>query len=282
MDVEELTKSQIILLVLLVSFVTSIATGIVTVSLLAQAPPAVTQTVNRIVERTVETVVPSNNQQASVVTKEVTVVVKEDDLITESINNGFKGIVRIHEGNSTSTPIIALGAITGSGTIVTDYAMVDGEHTVLYDDEAFQYEVTAEFPKIGISFMTAIDDAPDGKVFKGADVESVKLGQTMIGLYGARSDRVELTTVAAVQPLTTLSFGEEDNKKETKVRLIETTINTTLTPGTPIISIFGELVGISTSVSRKDGSGSFVSFGDITNAVSLQAESQATTTAQTN
>ena len=51
MDMEELSKSQIILLTLLVSFVTSIATGIVTVSLMNQAPPAIAQTVNRIIER---------------------------------------------------------------------------------------------------------------------------------------------------------------------------------------------------------------------------------------
>src|SRR4029077_18213268 len=54
MDIEKLTKSQIVLLTLLVSFVTSIATGIVTVSLMDQAPPAIAQSVSRIVEHTVE------------------------------------------------------------------------------------------------------------------------------------------------------------------------------------------------------------------------------------
>ena len=53
MEMEKLNKSQIVLLTLLVSFVTLIATGVVTVSLMDQAPPAIAQTVNRIVERTV-------------------------------------------------------------------------------------------------------------------------------------------------------------------------------------------------------------------------------------
>ena len=88
MELEELNKTQIVLLTLLVSFVTSIATGIVTVTLLDQAPPAVTQTINRIVERTVERVVPASPSGPSVITtvKETTIVVKEEDLITESID----------------------------------------------------------------------------------------------------------------------------------------------------------------------------------------------------
>ncbi len=95
MDIERLTKMQIVLLTLLVSFVTSIATGIVTVTLMDQAPPAITQTINRVVERTVEKVVPDKPQGANVITKEVTVVVKEDDLITDSIEKNSKSVVRI-------------------------------------------------------------------------------------------------------------------------------------------------------------------------------------------
>ena len=61
---EHLNKQQIILLALLVSFVTSIATGIVTVSLINQAPAGTTNTVERIIEDSVAAALPSDNLAA--------------------------------------------------------------------------------------------------------------------------------------------------------------------------------------------------------------------------
>ena len=52
MDIKDLNKPQLIMLALLLSFVTSIATGIVTVSLMSQAPPQVAASVNHVIERT--------------------------------------------------------------------------------------------------------------------------------------------------------------------------------------------------------------------------------------
>ena len=59
MDVKELNKSQLILLAILLSFITSIATGIVTVTLMQQAPASVTAPITRIIKQTVEKIVPS-------------------------------------------------------------------------------------------------------------------------------------------------------------------------------------------------------------------------------
>ena len=58
MDIKDLTKTQLILLAVLLSFVTSIATGITTVTLMQQAPNAVTVPITQIVRETVETIAP--------------------------------------------------------------------------------------------------------------------------------------------------------------------------------------------------------------------------------
>ena len=60
MDIKDLNKQQLILLAILLSFVTSIATGITTVTLMDQAPKSVTVPVTRIVRETVEKIVPSD------------------------------------------------------------------------------------------------------------------------------------------------------------------------------------------------------------------------------
>lgn len=87
---EELNKTQLILLALLVSFVTSIATGIVTVALMDQAPPVITQTINRVVKETERVIVPQK-QQATV----ETVIVKEEDYIVSAVEANLSNMVTV-------------------------------------------------------------------------------------------------------------------------------------------------------------------------------------------
>ena len=109
---DNLNKQQLILLALLVSFVTSIATGIVTVSLMDQAPAGITQTINRVVEKTIERVVQAPAQPAAVVTKEV--IVTEEDLITAAIEKNAKSIVKIEMILASQTT----GSFAGLGVVV--------------------------------------------------------------------------------------------------------------------------------------------------------------------
>lgn len=121
---EDLTKTQTILLTLFVSFVTSIATGITTVTLMDQAPPTITQTLNRVVERTVEKVI----QPASVVTKEVKVVVKEEDAVVSAFEKNQSSVVRVMavpaQEKENPTPA-GLGVFVSSdGIIAIDKSLI--------------------------------------------------------------------------------------------------------------------------------------------------------------
>lgn len=117
MDIETLSKSQLLLLTLLVSFVTSTATGVLTVSLLEETPQTITQTVNRVVERTIERVEQTENGGAAVVTRETTVVVKEEDVLGDSIQEHVKRLVALHVGTTTTQAL-------GSGIIIPGESLI--------------------------------------------------------------------------------------------------------------------------------------------------------------
>lgn len=202
-----MTKQQIILATLLVSFVTSIATGIVTVALMDQAPPGVTQTINRVVERTIEKVVPSPNQQtAAVVTKE-TIVVKEDDLVVRAVEQNSKSIVSIvavwSEGDSNKENFVGNGLLVAKdGLIATDSSIasptLDDAGTplpktfkaILHDGSVLPIAILPADAVSGIVLFrpTLVDKTklPTFSVAKLAEALSLKLGQTIIGLGGEK------------------------------------------------------------------------------------------------
>ena len=206
MDLEHLTKHQIVLLTLLVSFVTSIATGIVTVALMGQAPPSISRTINQIVERTVETVAqaPTQSQPAAVAT-EKTVVVKDDDLAAQSIAKVQKAMVRIVDAKNPDTLLARGVIINASGTALTDQSALaasgaDSFAALLSSGEL----VPATLPKgqatttgiavINIAVGTSTGFAPATLV----DTTKIKLGQSVIRIGGTGADTVGVGVVASL------------------------------------------------------------------------------------
>ena len=63
MKLEELTKQQIVLLALLVAFVSSTASAIVVVRLMEEAPVTSSPTINRVIERTVQQIIPGETKE---------------------------------------------------------------------------------------------------------------------------------------------------------------------------------------------------------------------------
>src|SRR5262245_11306362 len=110
MDIKDLNKSQLLLLAVLLSFVTSIATGITTVTLMQQAPVSFTTPINRIIKQTVETITPGN-------TTVQTVVVKEEDLVVDAIAKNKVSVFAISHEFENESGIITEGSV-GAGFVV--------------------------------------------------------------------------------------------------------------------------------------------------------------------
>ena len=125
MDLKDLNKPQLIMLALLLSFVTSIATGIVTVTLMQQAPASVTIPINRVVRQTVEKIVPSEGKNTV-----QTVVIKEEDLVVDAIAKNSAAIFSVtKESQDADGKTIEVGVgkgfiVSSDGTIVADGSLV--------------------------------------------------------------------------------------------------------------------------------------------------------------
>lgn len=274
MEIEELNKFQLILLALLVSFVTSIATGIVTVTLLAQAPPGVTQTINRVVEQTIQTVVPEATSTKPAVTQ--TIVVKEDDLITGSIASALLKTGRVFGGMSTTSPVVGLAAQIAPGVLVTDSAIVSKDNLIDINGVDAIFSVAQTFPEIGIAVLTPeATSTVLGTPFTVGDTSAIKLGSTVTAILAVSNPRVAIGSVSALFPLATTA---KKGSVPVAVRAVDTNLDVGTITGAPLIDLFGNLVGISTGASQAAGSeGTFVSASDIIAALSAAAT---TTSAQ--
>lgn len=242
-----LNTQQIILLALLVSFVTSIATGITTVSLLEQAPDPVTQTINRVVEKTIERVVtePSENNEKPVEKEIVTVVVNEEDRTIEAIEKNSESLVRIYEKIGDLKNFVALGIILSpNGEIVTDASLIKegGKYLGVYGTDElpiqtlFRATSSSSFIKMGIDSEKLLEDQFSGPFIavNFGDSNISKLGQSVISLSGTQENKVSIGVITSI-----------NKNEEGKVLTLETSIDeNNILPGSVILNLSGEVIGM--------------------------------------
>ncbi|MDE2213444.1 MAG: trypsin-like peptidase domain-containing protein [Patescibacteria group bacterium] len=248
MDIEHLNKSQIILLTLFVSFVTSIATGIVTVSLVNQAPPQVATTVNHVIEHTVQQIVPST-QTASAATSATTktVVVQDDDLAGQSIAAVEKSIIRII---NTSSPnlLVARGLIIDSkGVAMTDRGSLDPSQTyeaILPGGTRVPLTVrsSASTTPVSLLDLTLGTSTPPLTAISFADPSKVMLGETVLCIGGTGGDVVNEGVIAS------LPVSEQNSDSQ----IVEASVTST-TPGSVLIDLYGNVIGMTTTDSQVQG-----------------------------
>jgi len=182
MNLEDLNKSQLLLLTVLVNFVTSIAVSVLTVSLLAQAPATITQTVNRIVEHTVEKVASSTPIDRIIpASQPQTVVIRDEDLLTAAIQANSKRYVTIYSVYGTSTPLIAGTYLPKARAVVTAASGLPKEVLIGFSDGTVR---PASLSKSGatLSIYGFADDAklPDAPTPNLLAKDSLKEGQTVL------------------------------------------------------------------------------------------------------
>jgi S1-C subfamily serine protease len=246
---EDLNKNQIVLLTLLVSFVTSIATGIITTTLLNEAPVEVTRTINRIVERTVETVTPANVLSGTKTNQVTTIVVNEDDSITSSINKNAKSLVRIYEKDGSTL----LTSFYGIGLVVTKDGLISADRKYipplsLYTG-AMSDGTEVKLVPLGVdkktNFILFKANLPEKTTYPFAPVSLAdsepKLGQTLISLGGETENAV---SVGRVTSLDIKESGMGTSTVKYLASIVTDVATKDLVGGTPVLNLSGEVAGI--------------------------------------
>jgi hypothetical protein len=238
----ELSKQQLILLALLVSFVTSLATGIVTVSLMDQAPQGITRTVSQVIEKTIQQIAPQN---ASVAAAPATLA----DQTAEAVQKVSESVVRLE--NKDGSNVGGLGLIVSKeGVIISDKAAIAGltNYSAMQPDgSVVNVSVVRSQIDGDVVFLAPLPSALSGTVYVPIEfAKPPELGQTVFSLTGT-------STSVLGQGIIT----------QTMERLASTTsaapIMTSIPPskviaGSPLFDLSGKIIGMRTSsLDTRDG-----------------------------
>jgi S1-C subfamily serine protease len=267
---EDLTKHQLILIVLLITFVTSIATGIITFTLLSEAPVEVTQQINQVVERTIERVVPADGQPAKVTT---TVVVSEEDRVLESIAKNEKSIVRLKTTGADGTEVVAgLGmVVSADGTIVADLRGFNAAslYTISFSDgKSFPAGKNFVDDKNGLIFLktnVSQNETPKYTFYPAVfgDSDGLKIGQTLVAISGKDSN------AASIGRIYQLTFGED---KKTVTSILSDIKASKAHFGSPALNLTGEVVGLEAPLADTDTEYSYIPINVVKSATTKALE----------
>jgi len=239
---EDLTKQQLILLALLVSFVTALATGIVTVSLMDQAPDGVTQTISKVIERTIEG---TKTQSASVAGVDNT-----EDIAAKAVKAMLQSVVLVK--NKITNVVIGKGLIVSKqGVIVTDKSVTSQAKeykVVLHDGRELDTFIVQSQINGDIVFLMPIGtDKNLGNTIKAITFAPLPdLGQTVYSLSGTDAPILGQGVIEQVAK----------DPADPNSRIIHTSIfQSKIEPGSPLFNAKGEVIGINlSSLRNEDGS----------------------------
>ena len=237
----ELSKQQLVLLALLVSFVTSLMTGIVTVSLMDQAPQGVTRTITQVIQRTVSGAVSTDSAQAAV-------SIAVEDQVADATAAVVPSIVRLRDGPTGAFSGLGL-VVSAEGAIMADKNIIDNlnfPEAVFSDGTVAQVTVTRFQVEGDIAFLAPVVPLKvPAKPAKFAN--EARLGATVWSLTGTSTYILSQGIVSELSPIGTSGLS-----------LVNTTISVKkVLSGAPLFDATGAVVGIETKTSSNSENASF-------------------------
>jgi serine protease Do len=286
---DNLTKSQFVLLVLLVSFMTSLVTGIVTVTLVNQAPPLLTQTIHRVIEKAVPGTQNNNEktEQIMVITQEdlviklvretqnavVSIIASKDlpviekyyvnpfenDSFFNSLPPEFLKQFKIpqYRQNGTETKQVSSGTgffVTADGLIVTNKHVVEdvaAEYTIVMSDgKKLPVKVLARDPMQDIAILKAEGDKFAHVTLGSSD--NLSVGQSVVAIGNALGEFRNTVSVGVISGLMrTIVASGMISGSETLQEVIQT--DAAINPGNsggPLLDLAGRAIGINAAMAQ--------------------------------
>lgn len=283
---EGLSKSQLVLLVLLVSFVTSVATALVTATLIDQAPKPITQTIQRVIERSVGVDQKEEEEEAVVVTRTediiidivnkvspavVSVIATKDlpvveqcfidpfggDKFFEQFFGGFDFKIPQLCEKETERHQVSSGSgffVKSSGLIVTNRHVVEDKDAsysvILNDGRKLVATVIARDPLQDLALLKV--DGDNFPVIPLGDSNALSIGRTVIAIGNALGEFQNTVSVGVISGLhrTIIAEGGAGGAEELR-SVIQT--DAAINPGNsggPLVSLEGKAIGINTAIAR--------------------------------
>lgn len=241
---EHLTKAQIVLLALFTSFVASMATGIVVVTLMGQAPDPVTQSITNVVERTIEKITPTFVEKPG-----KTVVIKDEDLMVSAIDRNIKSTVAFRVvGQDGELRLAGVGTIVSADGLVVTAKGNFGEGVLTTTVNGVQYALQVlsneKSNTLGVGRLTPVSatSTPSFTPVSFGNPDVLKLGQTAIVIGGRDGKTI---TTGLITNIGTRTIVDKETKAETVV-LDDIGVSVRFagsSNGAPIITLSGDVVG---------------------------------------
>ena len=286
---ENLNKQQLILLALLVSFVTSIATGIVTVALMNQAPVGVVQTINRVVENTIQTVTTPGKDTQTVVKE--TVMVNPDDQIESAVEKNSQSVIRIYRTSTDQTSLgsnsmvfVGLGAvISNDGIVATDNSLISegGKYfTQTENNKLLNLSIEKSVSGDQVALLKIENDPANPMTFSKVSIststDNLKLGQTVIYIGGETKNTVSTGIISSLSEKeinnnsssTSATSTSTSTPIQTEISSIETSISSDLIAGGLLLDLNGKLVGIKSTYMDSSKTDFFAPSSDVEDDIS--------------